>query len=87
LKPKTLAKLPRVQAVLVNYACEPLYKGNIFREATKLEALWNKAETTDTLYKGIIKAIQEQKRTFLSLLGIKVSIRECSLDNKGKLLF
>jgi hypothetical protein len=39
------------------------------------------------LYKSIVKAIQKQRRTFLSTLEVKVSIRECSLDNKEKLLF
>jgi hypothetical protein len=39
LKPKTLAELPKVQAVPVNHVCESLYKGDIFGEATELEML------------------------------------------------
>ena len=35
----------------------------------------------------MVKAVREQNRTFPSLLGVKVSIGECSLDDKGNLLF
>jgi hypothetical protein len=87
LKPETLVKLPKVQAAPVSYVRESSYEGDIFGEATELKALWDEAEVADALYKGLVRAVREQKRTFPSTLGVKVSIGECSLDDDGKLLF
>ena len=39
LKPKTLVKLLKVQATLVNCIRKPSYKGDIFGEATELKTL------------------------------------------------
>jgi hypothetical protein len=73
--------------VLVNHVCKSLYKEDIFRETTEFETLYKRTETEDALYKSIVKAIQEQKRTFLSILEVKVFIKEYSLNNEKKLLF
>ena len=43
--------------MLVNYIRKPLYKGDIFEEATKLKTLQNKVEVADALYKGIVKVV------------------------------
>src|SRR5271168_4400574 len=89
LKPEMLTQLPKVQAAPVNQGTspEPSYKGDIFGEVSELETLWNEAEAADALYESMVRAVQEQRRTFPSSLGVKVSIGECSVDDKGKLLF
>ena len=43
--------------MLVNYVCKPLYKGDSFKETTKLKMLQDKAKAANALYKSIVKAV------------------------------
>jgi len=60
---------------------------NLFSKTTDLKQMWVNAETRDELYKKLFQAIQEQWRSFLTVLKVRVFIMKCFLSNEEKLLF
>jgi len=54
---------------------------------SNLECLWEPAVQADTSYRQLVQAVREGCRTFPPMLGVKVSISECSLSAAGLLLF
>lgn len=52
-----------------------------------LEELWLQALQEDSLYKEVSSAVCKGARKFPSILGLKVSIAECSLSEAGHLQF
>ena len=56
-------------------------------EKLPLEGQWDDARQKDEAYEGAINAIRREAQVFHSILGLKVSIAECSIDEEGRLLF
>lgn len=54
---------------------------------TELEQLWREAKEQDHAYQQMVESVQEERRVFPRELNIRVSISECSLSDKGELLF
>ena len=52
-----------------------------------LQLLWKNGLETDRNYLQMVKAIYDGMRTFPAILGVRVSISECSLSDQQALLF
>jgi len=89
LRPEMLASPIQVAPVAVRDVPEtPVVRGqDIFGEAPDLEQMWVDAEAKDGVYRELCCAVQEQRRSFPTMLGVRVSITECSQNGEGKLLF
>lgn len=87
--PEMLASPIQVAPVAVRDVPEtPVVRGqDIFGEAPDLEQMWVDAEAKDGVYRELCCAVQEQRRSFPTMLGVRVSITECSQNGEGKLLF
>lgn len=48
---------------------------------------WEQARLVDTEYQQMVEAVKSGSRVFPSSLGVRVSINECSVDEKDQLLF
>jgi hypothetical protein len=53
----------------------------------ELDLLWERAEQEDPVYEKAAEAVREGRRLFPSDLQLKVSIAECALSTRGKLMF
>ena len=52
-----------------------------------IQDLWDTAEANDEGLRAMKDAIRQEKRTFPTDLKLKVSMSECSLSSKGKVMF
>jgi len=60
---------------------------NLFSEVTDLKQMWVNAETRDKSYEKLCQSIQEQQRSFFTVLKVRIFIMKCFLSNEKKLLF
>jgi hypothetical protein len=56
-------------------------------EKLPIEDQWTDAQQKDETYEGAINAIRREAQVFPSVLGLKVSIAECGIDEADRLLF
>ena len=94
LKPEMLAKHPVVRVALVRsrrrLETELTDEGTVVNCTGELPdelTDWEEAVKEDEAYQAIRKAVRKEERTMPKHLGLKVSIGECSLSEKGDLLF
>ena len=62
-------------------------KGKNLFEDGELRTLWNKGVEKDTSFKKLYSSILKNERTFPTELGLKTSLSECTIDDKGALFF
>jgi transposase InsO family protein len=55
--------------------------------AHELEKLWLEALENDRQHQNLTQAVVSQERRFPPSLGVKCSISECSIDDRGQLLY
>ncbi len=60
---------------------------NLFSEITDLKQMWVNAEAEDELYNELCQTIHKKRRSFSTVLKVRVFITECSLSDEEKLLF
>lgn len=87
LKPEMLAASSVVQ-VSPTRTCTPSSPSTVLVGELPDELVdWDQATSNDHVYARARKAVEVNSRRFPTELGLKVSISECSLSNRGHLLF
>lgn len=89
IRPEMLSKPVQVAPVAVSEVPEtPVIRSrDVFGETVDLEQMWVNAEVKDETYRELRKAVLKQQRSFPTVLGVRVFITECTLNDTGKLLF
>ena len=59
---------------------------NLF-EDEELQNLWNKGVKEDKHFEKLYSSIWQDQRIFPTELGLKTSLSECTLDDRGALCF